>query len=192
MWILYLILGGIIIAVLYYLKVFQRLLLFGGMVGLCALIGWIFDAPRIGAIVGAILFLLDCIRLISEGDSTTISVFANGNQNEETTTNVLEGWVGIFIFVVASVLFVADSCSSSSGSKSDTNKTESLYSRTTTYICTARKSLKVRTAPDANAEQLGSLAAGEEVEVYEIVGDFARIQFNGSEGYASIKYLQQK
>lgn len=192
MWILYLILGGIVIAVLYYLKVFQRLLLFGGMVGLCALIGWIFDAPRIGAIVGAILFLLDCIRLISEGDSTTISVFANGNQSEETTTNVLEGWVGIFIFVVASILFVADSCSSNSGSKSDTNKTESLSSRTTTYVCTAQKSLKVRTAPDANAQQIGSVMAGEEVEVYEIVGGFARVQFNGNEGYASIKYLKQK
>ena len=117
MWILYLILGAIVVAILYYLKVFQRLLLFGGMVGLCALIDWIFDAPRIGAIVGATLFLLDSIRLISEGDSTTISVFANGSQNEETTTNVLEGWVGIFIFVVASVLFIVDSCSSSFGSK---------------------------------------------------------------------------
>ena len=156
------------------------------------MIGWIFDAPRAGAIVGAILYLISCIGLIVGGETTTINFFGNGSQTEEKTTNVLEGWIGIFILVVASVMFVVDSCSDGSISKTESNKTESLYSRTTTYVCTAHKSLKVRTAPNANAEQIGSLMSGEEVEVYEIIGDFARIQFNGSEGYASTKYLQQK
>lgn len=192
MGILYLILGAIVVAVLYYLKVFKQLFVFGVIIGLGALIGWIFDAPRTGAIVGAILYLISCIGLIVGGETTTINFFGNGSQTEEKTTNVLEGWVGILILVVASVIFVVDSCSSASSIKTDSSRTESLYSNSTTYVCTAAKSLKVRTAPDANAEQIGSLMSGEEVEVYEIVGGFARIKFNGCEGYASTKYLQQK
>ena len=92
--------------------------------------------------------------------------------------------------VIIAIIVIVNMCS---GSDNPKPKAQSeVYQATTTYVCTARKSLKVRTAPDANAEQIGSLTAGEEVEVYEIVGDFARIQFNGSEGYASTKYLQQK
>ena len=92
--------------------------------------------------------------------------------------------------VIIAIIVLVNMCSGSDSPKPKA-QTE-VYQTTTTYVCTASKSLKVRTAPDANAEQIGSLAAGEEVEVYEIVGDFARIQFNGSEGYASTKYLQQK
>lgn len=92
--------------------------------------------------------------------------------------------------VVITIIILVNMCSGSDSPKSKA-QTE-VYQVTTTYVCTARKSLKVRTAPDVNAQQIGSLMSGEEVEVYEIVGDFARIQFNGSEGYASIKYLQQK
>lgn len=107
-------------------------------------------------------------------------------------SKMFSSWTGfiIGIFVIGAI-FLTYKCTSSSTEAVDHEKT-AVYQATSTYVCTARKSLKVRTTPDANAEQIGSLMSGEEVEVYEIVGEFARIQFKGSEGYASTKYLQQK
>ena len=96
-------------------------------------------------------------------------------------------------FVIALLLGVYDYCSSwlETQKHDDAPQTE-LYEATTTYVCTASKSLKVRTAPDVSAVQIGSLMAGEEVEVYSISDGFARIRFRGKVGYASIKYLRQK
>ena len=90
--------------------------------------------------------------------------------------------------IVIAIIILVNMCSDSSKPKAHTE----VYQATTTYVCTARKSLKVRTSPDANAQQIGSLMAGEEVDVYEIVDGFAKIRCNGSEGYASMKYLRQK
>lgn len=108
-------------------------------------------------------------------------------------SKMFSSWIGFIIgIIVIGAIFLTYKCTSSSSADVDKSQTELYQSKHSTYICTANKSLKVRTAPDANAQQIGSLMAGEEVEVYEIVGDFARIQFNGSEGYASTKYLKQK
>ena len=92
--------------------------------------------------------------------------------------------------VIIAIIVLVNMCSGSDSSKPKA-QTE-VYQATTTYVCTARKSLKVRTAPDANAQQIGSLMSGEEVEVYEIVDGFAKIRFNGSDGYASIEYMRKK
>ncbi len=74
---------------------------------------------------------------------------------------------------------------------SSTPQTE-INAATATYVCTARQSLKVRTAPSTSASQIGSIMSGEEVEVYEVSNGFARIRFNGDIGYASTKYLKRK
>ena len=85
------------------------------------------------------------------------------------------------------------SCGSSHSSYSESTPTE-VYAlpATTTYVCTARTSLKVRRYPSVNAPQIGSLVHGEEIEVLDISDGFAHIQLNGQDGYASTKYLKKK
>ena len=105
---------------------------------------------------------------------------------------MFSSWAGFIIgIIVIGSIFLTYKFVGSSAITSDQAHTE-VYQATTTYVCTARKSLKVRISPDANAQQIGSLMSGEEVDVYEVVDGFAKILFNGSEGYASIKYLKQK
>lgn len=108
----------------------------------------------------------------------------NGNNNGSNS-----GCIG-FLVVIAIVFGLFKFCGNCSGSSSQT-RTE-VHAATTTYVCTARKSLKVRSAPNTAAQQLGSLMGGEEIEVYEIVDGFAKVRYNGNIGYASIKYLKQK
>lgn len=75
-----------------------------------------------------------------------------------------------------------------------TNSTKSEYTvpQTTKYYCTARSTLNVRAAPSQNARVIGVLKPNEVVDVYEITDGFARINYNGSDGYASIKYLSKQ
>ncbi len=75
-------------------------------------------------------------------------------------------------------------------SSNDANEQVEVYqSETTTYICTAQSGVKVRTAPSTEASQVGALLYNQQVEVYEIEGDFARIDYNGSEAWVSSKYI---
>jgi len=97
----------------------------------------------------------------------------------------------ITAIVVAIIISTVYYCSSDNNETGDKLKDE-LYESTTTYVCTACHSLKVRVAPNVSAQQIGSLMVGEEVEVYDIIDGFAKIRFNGNEGYASITYLKQK
>lgn len=60
------------------------------------------------------------------------------------------------------------------------------------YVCTARKSLKVRCYPTTNSPQIGSLYNGQEIEVLDIADGFAHFKFNGDDGYASTQYLRKK
>lgn len=71
-------------------------------------------------------------------------------------------------------------------------KSEYATSLTTRYYCTARSVLNVRSAPNLNARVIGVLKPNQTVDVYEIVNGFARIKYNGSDGYASIKYLNKQ
>lgn len=71
-------------------------------------------------------------------------------------------------------------------------KTETAAPQTTLYYCTARSSLNVRSAPDLNAEVVGSLKFGDAVEVYGMANGFAKIKYNGAEAYASADYLKKK
>ncbi len=59
------------------------------------------------------------------------------------------------------------------------------------YRCTA-KVLNVRAQPTKNSPVLGTIRKGQEVEVEEIVGDFARISFKGQTGYVSLQYLEKE
>lgn len=69
---------------------------------------------------------------------------------------------------------------------------ESAVSQTTKYYCTARSVLNVRSAPDQSARVIGTLNPNQTVDIYEITNGFARIKYNGSDGYASIKYLKKQ
>lgn len=72
------------------------------------------------------------------------------------------------------------------------NDSHSFKEETTTYVCTAKSSLKVRSSPTTTSLQIGSIKSGEEIEVYSISNDFAKINYNGETGYASSKYLRKK
>ena len=99
----------------------------------------------------------------------------------------------VIVIVIALLFGVYSYCSSwlETQKPRKSQRTE-LYKSTTTYVCTARKSLIVRSEPNASSRQIGSLNAREEVEVYEVVDGFAKIRFGGEYGYASIKYLEKK
>lgn len=96
-----------------------------------------------------------------------------------------------FIIMVAIIWGCFKYCGNCSSSSDSHYRTE-VCEATTTYICIARKSLKVRISPSTSARQMGSIMSGEEVEVYNIADGFAKIRFNGDIGYASSKYLKQK
>jgi len=58
------------------------------------------------------------------------------------------------------------------------------------YVCTASKVLNVRETPDANGKVVGAIRAKDRVAVYEITSNgFARIKYNGNDGYISTKYI---
>lgn len=61
-----------------------------------------------------------------------------------------------------------------------------------TYYCTASSVLNVRSAPQKDAYVIGTLSPGQEVNVYNFVDGFAKIDFNGQTAYASSSYLQKK
>ena len=99
-----------------------------------------------------------------------------------------------FIIIAAIVFGLLKYCNNCSCSN-DTDKpntTEIYKPITKTYVCTSRSTLNVRQSPNSSARIIGKLRSGEEVEVYDVIGDFAKIRYNGSEGYASLKYLRQK
>ena len=91
--------------------------------------------------------------------------------------------------VVAVCLYASNSTSTSY-----TSAPKSVHASpaTSTYICTARTSLKVRRYPTLSSSQIGSLTRGEEIEVLGISDGFAHVKFNGQDGYASVKYLRMK
>lgn len=59
------------------------------------------------------------------------------------------------------------------------------------YKVNVKSSLRVRMAPDKNAEKLGDLFNGEKVAVVDISDGWAKINFNGTTGYVSDKYLSK-
>jgi len=98
------------------------------------------------------------------------------------------------IITIAIILFFSlGGCKSSSSYSSGSIPTEAYEApATTTYVCTARKSLKVRRYPTTNAPQIGSLYNGQEIEVLDISDGFAHFKLNGNDGYASTQYLRKK
>lgn len=60
------------------------------------------------------------------------------------------------------------------------------------YYCTASSALNVRNAPQKDANVIGTLRPGQEVNVYNFVNGFAKIDYNGQIAYASSSYLRQR
>ena len=97
------------------------------------------------------------------------------------------------LITLAIVLFLCFRSSSPSGSQASTYITMEQAKLTTTYVCTARPSLKVRRNPTHKSDQIGSIMYGEEIEVIDFVRGFAHFKYHGGEdAYASQNYLRKK
>lgn len=102
------------------------------------------------------------------------------------------GWTFLLtLAIIMGFVFFGD-CSHQSYKPSQAVETVAPSYSTTTYVCTARTSLKVRRYPTLSSSQIGSLTHGEEVEVLDISDGFAHVKLNGQDGYASVKYLRKK
>lgn len=65
-----------------------------------------------------------------------------------------------------------------------------LETNANTYRIGAQGGLNVRTEADVNSKVLGKLQNGDVIEVEEIIGDWALIEFEGRKAYVSNKYLE--
>ena len=102
-------------------------------------------------------------------------------------------WGCFSIIIIIALLFgVYSYCSSWFDTQEVEQHQQDKFKSATIYVCMAKSGLIVRSAPDASSRKIGSLKTGEEVEVYDIIKDYAKIKFNGDIGYANIKYLEKK
>lgn len=60
------------------------------------------------------------------------------------------------------------------------------------YYCTASSSLNVRSAPRKDSYVIGSLRPGQDVQVYNFVDGFAKIDYNGQIAYVSSSYMKKR
>jgi hypothetical protein len=99
-------------------------------------------------------------------------------------------WTFIITMVLVLVFFILPMINFSSDDY-DYNEYSYVEPQTSdTYYCTAN-SLNIRQAPSTTATSIGSLSLNERVEVLEIVGDFAKINYKGHIGYVSTKYISR-
>ena len=116
--------------------------------------------------------------------------YGGNNGNHGSDGSGKSGCFGLLV-ILALAYGIFKCCDNCSGN-TDKGAVTELTSSATSYICTARSSLKVRTSPNLNAASIGSLLHGEEVMVYDIIDGFAKIQYHGNDGYVSIRYLAKK
>jgi len=102
------------------------------------------------------------------------------------------GWTFLLALAFIIGFMIYGGFSHQSYNTNQTNETIAQSYSTTTYVCTARTSLKVHSYPSLHSSQIGSLTHGEDVEVLDISDGFAHIKLNGQDGYASINYLRRK
>lgn len=105
-------------------------------------------------------------------------------------SNCFSGCIG-FVVIIAIIFGVIRYCGACSGN-SDNQFTTEKSKPTSTYICTAKKSLRVRREPNTFSEQIGSIISGKEIEVLEINDSFAKIKFENRIGFVCTKYIRQK
>lgn len=67
----------------------------------------------------------------------------------------------------------------------------SLSKPTTKYVCTVI-SLNIRNGAGTNYKVLGTFSEGEEIDVYSISGDWAKIKWKNLVAYCSAKYIEKK
>lgn len=96
------------------------------------------------------------------------------------------------VFIIALLCGVYSYCSSWLETQDVEHSQQDECKSPIIYVCMARSALIVRSEPNASSRKIGSLRSGEEVEVYEVINDFAKIRLNGAIGFANIKYLEKK
>lgn len=107
-------------------------------------------------------------------------------------------FLNVWTFLIAAIIVLSQiiapiimgTVASLFSENSSTEQVETFTPETTTYYCTAERGVNVRIAPSTSASQVGALIYKQKVEVYEIDGEFARINFNGNDAYVSSKYIR--
>lgn len=97
------------------------------------------------------------------------------------------GWTLLISLVAAGSIYCYNAYGNSNLTSSPV-ETEVVTPATQTYRCTAWE-LNIRSMPNKTSSVLGKIKKGDTVEVYETVNGFAKIRYNGQDGYASLKYL---
>lgn len=179
------------------------------------------DPESVTSIISALIFILYVILVIgiwiSEGFWSALLVggigfFVTGfvilasNFVTKVILHILRFvFLNVWTFLIAVIIFLAQiiipaltsfgsGLFSNIGDMFDKkNKTEMVVPETLPYICTAKSGVNVRQSPSSSAAQVGALLYGQQIEVYETNGDFARIKFdhkNGNDAWVSSKYIQ--
>lgn len=152
--------------------------------------GYIVDNS--GLLIHAVFQQGEIVKVKDNNSSFTY----NGKSFDEkgkTSDNNSSCWGCFSIIIIIALLFgVYSYCSSWFDTQKVEQHQQDEFKSATIYVCMAKSGLIVRLAPDASSRKIGSLKAGEEVEVYDIIKDYAKIKFNGDIGYANIKYLEKK
>lgn len=142
-----------------------------------------------GLILGAIIYVWQCIEFIREEESTILH-FNDEYQlvGKENISNRIKGIIGLCVVGFLAIAVIYNRIQTKSGSSAAKTQTEYTTPRTTPYRCTANV-LNVRTSPSGNGSILGTIKRNDIVYVYGVSNGFAQISFNGRNAYVSMKYL---
>lgn len=143
-----------------------------------------------GLILGAIVYVWQCIELIREGESTILH-YNDDYQivGKEYVNNRIKGIIGLCVVGFLAITVIYNRIQTKSGSSVAKTQTEYTTPRTTPYRCTANV-LNVRTSPFGSGSILGTIKRNDIVYVYGVNNGFAQISFNGRNAYVSMKYLE--
>ena len=101
------------------------------------------------------------------------------------------GWTLLATLTVAAAAMIAGASGAFVKSPAPVVETVQTQDTSTIYRCTAQV-LNIRNKPSAkNSRVIGTLKYGDEIDVLDYEGDFAKINYNGAEGYVSTKYIER-
>ncbi|WP_288361189.1 SH3 domain-containing protein [uncultured Bacteroides sp.] len=98
------------------------------------------------------------------------------------------------LIAIAIVVLLIAANAETSHSRSHQTPTTNQYvaSQTTTYYCTARSALNIRSAPNTNSRVIGTIRPNQTVEVFSITNGFAKIKYGTENAYVSSQYLRKR
>lgn len=164
------------------------LTIIGIVVGVIALISWIFDDSNlfyiilrfIGAcFIGGIMYYVVAINAFLIALLLKVIRFIFWN-----------AWTLLIALIIGIGAWGYAAYSSPSYDDATVTETEVYAPTYDRYRCTAAV-LNVRIHPNKTSRVLGTIRRGQEVEVIDKENGFAAIEYKGQRGYASLKYLNK-